>query len=71
MELILINVFSAVIVGITIFSIIKVLRLAYKRGELNGRKFRLYTLLSAGTGILAIYVLSIVYSKLMNALQVL
>ncbi|HEY4553924.1 MAG TPA: hypothetical protein VIG80_12065 [Bacillaceae bacterium] len=71
MELILINVFSAIIVGITIFSIIKVLRLAYKRGELNGRKFRLYTLLSAGTGILAIYVLSIVYSKLMNALQVL
>ncbi|MBP1969855.1 hypothetical protein J2Z83_001963 [Virgibacillus natechei] len=40
MEVILISIFSAIIIFITVYSMIKVLNIAYKRGEITLKKFR-------------------------------
>jgi hypothetical protein len=64
MEVILASAFSALIIAITVFSMIKVLMIAYKRKELTHRKFIIYTITAVMTGLIAASVLPFVYGKI-------
>ncbi|KSU61802.1 hypothetical protein AS034_13290 [[Bacillus] enclensis] len=64
MEVILASAFSALIIAITVFSMIKVLMIAYKRKELTYRKFITYVTAAAMTGLIVSSVLPFVYGKI-------
>jgi uncharacterized membrane protein len=64
MEVILISAFSAFIIAMTVFYIIKALRIAYKRNELTHRKLIIYTTVSIMTGLIVASLLPFVYGKI-------
>ncbi|MFL8935206.1 hypothetical protein ACKA06_00275 [Rossellomorea oryzaecorticis] len=64
MEVILASAFSALIIAITVLSMIKVLMIAYKRKELTYRKFITYVTAAAMTGLIVASVLPFVYGKI-------
>ncbi|XXM73272.1 hypothetical protein ACQ0QQ_05095 [Lysinibacillus sphaericus] len=66
MEVILISAFSAFIIAMTVFYIIKALRIAYKRNELTLRKFILYTASSVITGLIIASILPFGYGKIFS-----
>lgn len=68
MELIIISIFSALIVFITVYSIIKVLNIAYKRKEISVRKFRILVSSSIIISLLVVSILIFSYQKLFDAI---
>ncbi|WP_175987187.1 hypothetical protein [Bacillus sp. Marseille-Q1617] len=64
MAVILASSFSALIIAITAFSMIKVLMIAYKRNELTHRKFLTYTAVSVMIGLIVSSCLPFVYGKI-------
>ncbi|GAB3049764.1 hypothetical protein [Virgibacillus ainsalahensis] len=67
MEVILAAAFSAVIIFITIFSMIKILNIAYKRGEISLRKYKVFVIISIVIGIFAVIVLYYGYQIIFEA----
>ena len=68
MELILISIFSAIIIFITVYSMIKALNIAYKREEISLRKCRLLVTSSIIIGLLVSSILPFVYQKIIDAI---
>jgi hypothetical protein len=66
MEVFLASAFSALIIAITVFSMIKVLMIAYKRKELTLRKFIIYTAAAVMIGLLTASVLPVGYQKIFS-----
>lgn len=64
MEIFLISIFSIIIIYITVSSIIKVLKIAFKRKEISERKHRLMVASSIVIGISIATALPFVYIKL-------
>ncbi|WP_338452867.1 hypothetical protein R4Z09_13970 [Niallia oryzisoli] len=57
MEVIVASAFSALIIFITVFSIIKVLLIAFRRNEISLRKSIMYAIISVVIGLLVVTVL--------------
>ena len=68
MELILISIFSAIIIFMTVYFMIKVLSIAYKREEISLRKCRLLVTSSIIIGLLVSSILPFVYQKIIDAI---
>ena len=68
MEIIITSLFSAIIIYITVYSMIKVLSIAYKRGEISLRKFRLYVTASIVIGLVIASILPFGYQKILEAI---
>lgn len=66
MGVFLASAFSALIIAITVFSMIKVLMIAYKRKELTLRKFIIYTGVAVMTGLITASVLPFGYQKIFS-----
>ncbi|WP_386059748.1 hypothetical protein [Thalassobacillus hwangdonensis] len=64
MEIYVASFFSALIIYITVHSMIKVLTIALKRNEITKRKFRLYVAMSIGIGLAVAAVLPLGYRAL-------
>lgn len=64
MEVILISIFSAIIIFITVYSMIKALNIAYKRKEITVKKLRVLIIASIGIGLLIASSLPFVYQKI-------
>lgn len=64
MPVIMTSVFSAIIIFITIFSMIKVLSIAYKRKEISLSKYRLYGTSFIVAGIIIASILPFGYQKI-------
>jgi hypothetical protein len=59
----LISFFSAIIIVMTVHSIIKVLNIALKRNELSKRKYRILIASSIGIGVVTASILPFGYHK--------
>jgi uncharacterized membrane protein len=68
MEVILTSVFSAIIILITVFSMIRVFNIAYKRNELSRRKFVVYSTFSIIIGVIVASIFPFGYERIMNAI---
>jgi hypothetical protein len=68
MELILISIFTTIIIFMTVYSLIKVLNIAYKRGEISLRNCRLLVTSSIVIGLFVGSTLPFVYQKMFDAL---
>nr|WP_246231613.1 hypothetical protein [Sporosarcina jiandibaonis] len=68
MEWILISIFSAIIIFMTVYSLIKVFNIAYKRRELSLRKFRLLVTASFLAGLLVGSILPFFYQKIFDGI---
>ena len=66
MEVILISIFSAIIIFITVYSMIKVLNVAYKRKEITLRKLRVLVTISIVIGLLIASSLPFGYQKIFD-----
>jgi high-affinity Fe2+/Pb2+ permease len=66
MEVILASVFSAIIIFITVFYMIKAFIIAYKRNEISLRKFTVFSTSAIVIGILVASVLPFGYQKLID-----
>lgn len=66
MEAILTSVFSAIIIFITVFFIMKVLIIAYKRNEISLRKFIGLSTSSITIGVIVACVLPFGYQKIFD-----
>lgn len=66
MEVILTSVFSAIILFITVFSMIKVFVIAYKRNEISLRKFIVFSTTSIVIGSIIAIVLPFGYQKIFD-----
>lgn len=66
MEVILTSVFSAIILFITVFSMIKVFMIAYKRNEISLRKFIVFSTTSIVIGSIIAIVLPFGYQKIFD-----
>ncbi|MGE7186834.1 hypothetical protein ACQKKK_23585 [Peribacillus sp. NPDC006672] len=66
MEVILASVFSAIIIFITVYSMIKVLIIGYKRNEISLRKFIIFATSSIVIGLIVASVLPFGYQKIMD-----
>lgn len=64
MPVILISVFSAIIIFITVFSMIKVLSIAYKRKNISILKYRVFATSFIGVGMLVASLLPFGYQKI-------
>ncbi|MEL3973336.1 hypothetical protein AAEO50_13695 [Rossellomorea oryzaecorticis] len=64
MEVIIASACSALIIAITVFSMIKVLMIAYKRNELTLRKFIINTAAAVMSGLIVASVLPFGYQKI-------
>jgi hypothetical protein len=64
LEVILASAFSALIIAITVFSMIKVLMIAYKRNELTLKKLITYSVAAVMTGLIVASILPFVYGKI-------
>ena len=64
MPVIMTSVFSAIIIFITVFSMIKVLSIAYKRKEISMAKYRLYAASFIVAGIIIAVMLPVGYQKI-------
>ncbi|MGD7043103.1 hypothetical protein [Jeotgalibacillus proteolyticus] len=69
MEVFLISFFSAVIIFITVHSIIKVLNIALNRDEISKRKYRLMMAVSIFVGTFVALVLPFGYQRLFEAIM--
>jgi hypothetical protein len=65
-EVFLASAFSALIIAITVFSMIKVLMIAYKRKELTLRVFIIYTTTAVMIGLIVASVLPFGYRKIFS-----
>ncbi|KGX92330.1 hypothetical protein N781_16350 [Pontibacillus halophilus JSM 076056 = DSM 19796] len=68
MEVWLMSIFSSIIVVMTVYNIIRVLNIAYKRKELTLRKFVLYSTVSIAIGVSVTSVLPFGYQKVVQYL---
>ncbi|MGB7999179.1 MAG: hypothetical protein WCF60_03670 [Anaerobacillus sp.] len=68
MEVFLFSFFSAVIIFMTVYGIIKALNIALKRGELSKRKYRLIMAISIFIGTFVGFVLPFGYQRLFDAI---
>lgn len=66
MEVIISSVFSTVIVFITVFYMIKVFHIAYKRNEISLRKYILFSTSSIVIGVLVASILPFLYLRIIN-----
>lgn len=66
MPVILISHFSAIIIFITVYSMIKVLSIAYKREEISVLKYRVLATSSIVIGILVASVLPFSYQRIFD-----
>ncbi len=66
MLVILMSIFSAIIIYITVFSIIKVLIIAYKREEITFRKFVGLVISSIVIGLFTASILPFGYQKIFD-----
>ncbi|WNF25015.1 hypothetical protein [Mesobacillus jeotgali] len=66
MPVILISLFSAIIIVITVYSMVKVLSIAYKREEISVLKFRVLATSFIATGILVAVLLPFGYQRLFD-----
>jgi hypothetical protein len=66
MEVILASVFSAIIIFITVFYMMKVFIIAYKRNEISLPKFIVYSTSSIVIGVLVASVLPFGYQKIID-----
>ncbi|MBP1970265.1 antibiotic biosynthesis monooxygenase (ABM) superfamily enzyme [Virgibacillus natechei] len=66
MDVILISIFSAIIIFITVYSMIKVLNIAYKREEITPRKRRVLVTSSILIGLLVTSILPFGYQKIFD-----
>ncbi|WP_087973486.1 hypothetical protein [Oceanobacillus rekensis] len=66
MEVIIISIFSAIIIFITVYSIIKVLNIAYKRKEITLRKLRVLVTTYIVIGLLIASFLPFGYQKIFD-----
>ncbi|MBH9965985.1 hypothetical protein [[Bacillus] enclensis] len=64
MEVILASAFSTLIIIITVFSMIKVLMIAYKRNELTLKKLITYSVAAVMTGLIVASLLPFGYEKI-------
>ncbi|MGE7981970.1 hypothetical protein [Solibacillus sp. NPDC093137] len=64
MPVIMTSVFSAIIIFITVFSMIKVLSIAYKRKEISMSKYRVYATFFIVAGILVAAIIPFGYQKI-------
>jgi hypothetical protein len=64
MEVILTSVFSAIIIFITVFSMMKVFSIAYKRNEISLRKYIVFSTSSIVIGVTVASVLPFGYQKI-------
>ena len=64
MPVILTSIFSAIIIFITVFSMIRVLSIAYKRKEISTLKFSILSVSFIGVGMLISTILPFGYQKL-------
>ena len=64
MEVILTSVFSAIIIFITVFSMIKAFMIAYKRNEISLRKFIVFSTSSIVIGVIVASILPFGYLKI-------
>ncbi|WP_085505187.1 hypothetical protein [Thalassobacillus devorans] len=69
MEVFLISFFSAVIIFITVHSIIKVLSIALNRDEISKRKYKLIMAISIFIGTFVAVVLPFGYQRLFDAIM--
>ncbi|WP_342429703.1 hypothetical protein [Neobacillus sp. FSL H8-0543] len=68
MEVILISLFSAIIIFMTVYSIIKVIIIAYKRKEITLRRFEVLVTLSILIGLFVASILPFGYQKIFEAI---
>jgi phosphotransferase system glucose/maltose/N-acetylglucosamine-specific IIC component len=68
LELYLISFFSAVIIVMTVHSIIKVLNIALKRKEISKRKHRLWIASSIAIGFITASILPFGYHKILEVI---
>ncbi|TDX39463.1 hypothetical protein DFO72_11059 [Cytobacillus oceanisediminis] len=66
MPVILISIFSAIIIFITVFSLIKVISIAYKREEISVLKYRVLAASFIVIGILIALVLPFGYQRIFD-----
>ena len=64
MEVILMSIYSAIIIFITVYSMIKVFNIAYKREDISLRKFRVLVTSSIVIGLFVASILPFGYQKL-------
>jgi hypothetical protein len=64
MPVILTCIFSAIIIFITVFSLIRVLSIAYKRKEISSMKFSILSVSLIGVGMLIAAIIPFGYQKL-------
>ena len=64
MPVILTSIYSAVIIFITVFSMIKVLSIAYKRKEISTLKFSILSVSCIGVGMFIASILPFGYQKI-------
>jgi hypothetical protein len=68
MEVILTSVFSAIIIFMTVFYLMKAFNIAYKRNEISLRKFIVFSTSSIVIGVIVASVLPFVYQKIWDSL---
>ncbi|NMH68289.1 hypothetical protein HF072_05800 [Bacillus sp. RO3] len=66
MEVWLASVFSAIIILITVFSMVRVLIIAFRRKEISLRKLVVYSTVSIVTGLVVASALPFGYQKIME-----
>jgi hypothetical protein len=66
MPVILTSIFSAIIIFITVFSMIRVLSIAYKRKEISILKFSILSVSFIGVGMLIAAILPFGYQKIVE-----
>ncbi|WP_018930694.1 hypothetical protein [Gracilibacillus lacisalsi] len=68
MEVILISIFSAIIIFMTIYVLIKAFHIAYQRKEISLRKFRALAASSILIGLLVASILPFGYQKIFDTI---
>jgi len=66
MEVIITSVFSAIIIFITVFFLMKAFFIAYKRNEISRRQFVFFSTSSIVTGLIIASVLPFGYQMIVN-----
>lgn len=68
MEVILMSIFSAIIIFLTVYSITKALMISYKRSDITLRKFRVLLTTTIAIGLLVASALPFGYLKIVDTL---
>ncbi|KGP90586.1 hypothetical protein N780_04130 [Pontibacillus chungwhensis BH030062] len=66
MEVTLLSIFSAIIILIAIYSMVKVLIIAKKRSEITTVQYKTYVTITIASGLVIATVLPFAYNKLME-----